>query len=237
MAEQSEELKRALGYPYAIPSTSYALAAGRAVPFEAVDVDPSTRTPLLAYGSNAAPEALARKLGPNADPVPVARVALRDFDVVYSAHVSAYGAVPATLQGSPGTEVSVFLAQLTEEQLRRLSETEPNYELRSVAGARLRCAEGEAPSEAAVYISRHGCLALAGREVALSSIAAEGRRFPQLSEPEVLERVRRELCPERTIEELVGLAAADPDVARRWTESLRTDGAIPLREPPAPGTF
>jgi hypothetical protein len=231
VAEQSEELKRALAYPYSIPSASYALAGGGAVPVEAVDVDLSARTALLAYGSNAAPEVLARKLGAAAAPVPVLAAALRDFDVVYSAHISAYGAVPATLQRSLGTEVSVFVAHLTGEQLRRVSETEPNYELRPVPAAGLRGTGWEAPSELVAYVSRHGCLVEAGGEVALSSIEASGRRFAALSEPQVLERVRRRLCPDRDLEELVATAVSDPNAARRWTEQLRA-GARALQAPP-----
>jgi hypothetical protein len=225
----TEQLKRALDYPYSIPATSYALAGGAAVPVEAVEVDLSARTPLLAYGSNAAPEVLARKLEAGTEPVPVLRAVLSDFDVVYSAHVSAYGAVPATIQGSPGATVFVFLAHLTEEQLSRVSETEPNYELRSISGAGLRCDGREPPSEAAVYVSRHGCLALAGGEVALAGIEAAGRRFEAMSEPQVLERVRRELCPEATLEEFVARAVSDAETARGWTARL---SARPFEEPP-----
>lgn len=231
MTGQSEELKRALGYPYAIPEGSYALAGGRAVPLEDVEVDLSARAPLLAYGSNAAPEVLARKLAGTADPVPVLAAELGDFDVVYSAHISAYGAVPATVQHSPGTEVSVFVAHLTVEQLRRVSETEPNYELRSIPGAGLRCGETGAPGELGVYLSRHGCLAVGGGEVALASIEAAGRRFEAMSEPHVLEWVRRELAAEWTLEEFVATAVNDPDASRRWTERLRASarhfGSLP----------
>jgi len=231
MAEQSDDQSRALAYPYASPSTSYALAGGTAIDLAAVDVDLSTRTPLLAYGSNAAPEVLARKIADDDDPVPVIRARLCDFDVVYSAHIAAYGAVPATIQGSAGTEVSVFVAHLTGEQLRRVSETEPNYELKQLPGARLRCADAAAPGEIVAYVSRHGCLVDGGGEIALSSIEAAGRRFPALSEPQILERVRGELCPERTVEEFVALAAAEPVAARRWTERLRANARA--FDPPA----
>jgi len=232
VAEQSEELRRALDYPYSIPEASYALAGGGAVPLEAVEVDLAARTPLLAYGSNAAPEVLARKLAAAADPVPVIAAGLSDFDVVYSAHISAYGAVPATVQRSPGTEVSVFVAHLTVEQLRLVSETEPNYELRSIPGTGLRCGEAGVPSELAVYVSRHGCLAVGG-EVALASIEATGRRFETMSEPQVLELVRRELAPELTLEEFVAAAVREPAAGRRWTERLR-EGASDL-DPPLAG--
>jgi len=50
MEGRSEVVKRALAYPYAIPSRSFAVAAGRSIDLDAIDVDLSTRVPLLAYG-------------------------------------------------------------------------------------------------------------------------------------------------------------------------------------------
>ena len=89
------------------------------------------RRQLLCYGANAAPPMLARKLAtlPH-EPLPLLRPELSGFDVVYSAHVSPYGAVPGTLQRSPGTTVPVFVAYATTEQEELLTATEPNYELR-----------------------------------------------------------------------------------------------------------
>ena len=52
-----------------------------------------------------------------------------DFDVVYSAHVSPYGAVPATLIESPGTTAPVFVLHPTPEQHALLTASEPNYDL------------------------------------------------------------------------------------------------------------
>lgn len=60
------------------------------------------RTPVLAYGANAAPERLRRKFAPYGPAViPVLRARLHDFDIVHAAHVSSYGAIPATLEPSP----------------------------------------------------------------------------------------------------------------------------------------
>jgi len=221
VAEQSEALKQALAYPYAVPPTSYTLVGGRALAPDAVQVDLSTRTPLLAYGSNAAPAVLARKLGAGADPLPVLRAVLSDFDVVYSAHISAYGAIPAAIQRSPGTETHVFVTHLTAEQLRRISKTEPNYELRPLPAAACRVAGTDAPLEMSAFVSRHGCLALDAGEVALASVPARRRRFPAMTEAEVLERVRRDLRPDLDLEGFVAAAIADARTARRWSERLR----------------
>lgn len=226
MEEQSQVVTRALGYPYAIPSDSYALVDGALVDIALAEVDLGQRVPLLAYGSNAAPEVLARKLAAAPDPVPVLRTDLRDFDVVYSAHVSRYGSVPATLRRSPGTEVRAFIAYLTSEQLRLVSATEPNYELARLDRPSCTLAKGDAPAELNVYVSRHGCLATASGAVALAAIEAHGRVFPAMSQKEILEHVRRRVCPEEPLARFIALTAAHPDTAWKHTRQLR-ETALP----------
>lgn len=199
--EQSPDpVARALAYPYAVPPRSFLL--GGASPADVREVDPADteagdRTRLLAYGSNAAPEVLARKLGGSAGehPVLAVRGALSDFDVVYSAHISPYGSIPAALQRSPGTETAVFVLHLTGEQSALISPTEPNYELVALRGISCRLESGEALVEIDAFASRHGPLLVDGTEVALAAVEARGRRFPAMSETEVLEHVRDALCP------------------------------------------
>lgn len=181
---------RALDYPFGIPSRSYALLDGEAVEPDRVEVDLGERLALLAYGSNAAPEVLARKTAAAPQPIPVLRTTLRDFDVVYSAHRSPYGAIPATLARSPGTEVRAFVAYLTGEQLDLVSATEPNYDLARFDRPSCTLERGAAPAELNVYLSKHGALSIDGHEVALAEIEAEGRRFPEMTQPQVQERVR-----------------------------------------------
>jgi hypothetical protein len=189
-AERQAILKRALTYPYATPEHSYLYRDGRATELPE-DFDLSGRSALISYGANAAPEALALKLAslPGV-PLPVVRSQLRDFDVVYSAHISPYGAVPATLLESPGTVAPVFLTYPTEEQWALLTATEPNYDLVAIG-------------EALAYRSKHGCLELDGSAVALAAIRSQGRTLPELDEPAVLERVRDRLMPEPALEAFI----------------------------------
>lgn len=195
MEKRDEALERALAYPYAIPERSYALVDGRAEDLDAADVDSDDRIALLAYGSNASPGVLARKLAAAPEPVPVVRTVLRDFDVVYSAHLSRYGAVPATLTRSPGTEVPAFVAYLTAGQLDLIAPTEPNYDLARFDRPACTLERGATPAELRVYLSRHGSLRIDGHEVALAAIEARERRLPAMDEREVLERVRDALSP------------------------------------------
>jgi hypothetical protein len=189
-AQREAILKRALTYPYAVPARSYLYREGRAEELpEGFDL--SGRTSLLSYGANAAPEALALKLAAlPGEPLPVVRSQLHGFDVVYSAHVSPYGAVPATLVESAGTVAPVFVLHPTAEQHALLTATELNYDL-------VRIGEADA------YRSKHGPLELDGSAVALAAVRSEGRTLPELDQPAVLERVRALLEPDLELEEFI----------------------------------
>ena len=122
-----EILARAVAYPYEAPLRSFVQHGRETRGLPPGGPDLSGREPLLSYGANASPAVLARKLAALPQvPLPVLRGELDDFDVVYSAHISPYGAVPSTLQRSPGTGVPVFFAFPTPEQLVLLTATEPN---------------------------------------------------------------------------------------------------------------
>lgn len=184
-------LKRALGYPYAAPEGSYLYRDGAAAELPADGPDLAGRSPLIAYGANASPQALARKLAPLPGlEMPVLRSELAGFDVAYSAHVSPYGAVPATLVASPGTVAPVFVLHPTAEQLALLSASEINYDLVKVGGA-------------AVYRSKHGCLSIAGTPVALAAVRSRGRSLPELDQAAVLERVRAAVMPDLELSDFV----------------------------------
>jgi hypothetical protein len=189
--ETAAILRRALAYPYATPDRSYLYLEGEARELPGAGMDLSARPPLLSYGANAAPDALARKLAalPGVE-MPVLRSELEGFDVVYSAHVSPYGAVPATLLESPGTTAPIFVIYPTEEQRALLTVSEPNYDLVELNGI-------------AAYRSKHGPLLIDGSPVALAAVRSTGRTLPELDEPAVLEYVRAHLAPESSLGEFV----------------------------------
>jgi hypothetical protein len=205
-------LKRALGYPYAVPGGSYLYRDGEADAPPPTGFDLAGRSPLLSYGANSAPEALARKLGslPGVE-MPVVRAELEDFDVVYSAHVSPYGAVPATLHQSPGTTAPVFVIHPTPEQRALLTASEPNYDLVELAGI-------------AAYRSKHGCLELDGSPVALAAVRSRGRTLPEMPEPAVLERVRAAVAPDLDLADFVSAC-----VERGGIRPLRIDAGRSAR--------
>jgi hypothetical protein len=190
-AQTAAILARALDYPYATPDRSYLYLDGRAAELPPGGPDFAGRRALLAYGANASPEALARKLTqlPGVE-LPVLRFELEGFDVVYSAHVSPYGAIPATLVESPGTTAPAFLLHPTAEQLELLTASELNYDLVEIGGM-------------GAYRSKHGCLEIDDTPVALSAVRSAGRTLPGLDEPAMLDRVRSHLRPELSLREFV----------------------------------
>jgi len=220
MSEGSEVVERAMRYPYAVPARPFVQRGHDTLDPEEVEIDRETRTRLLVYGSNGSPEVLARKLALSPDPVLVEPAWLHDFDVVYSAHISPYGAIPATLQRSPGTAVRVAAVYLTPDQLRLVSATEPNYDLVSLAPIGCELHDRAQVDEASVYLSRHGCLLLDAAEVALVAVPARERRFEELSEPQILERLRSELCPEEPMDTFILGNVTDPGLAQQRTAQL-----------------
>lgn len=196
---------RARAYPYrpsrpagAEPVEAFALGGGWA----------GAGPALVAFGANASRAVLEEKLGSRAR-VGGAPATLLGFDVAYSAHVSPYGAIPATLVPSPGTAVAVAVLRCDPAALEALDATEPNYE-------RVELAAG-----LEAYRSRHGALRLDDGPVALAAVAVRGRRLPALDEPAVLERVRAVLDPASTPEDFVLAQARDPDVRHARTTTLR----------------
>jgi hypothetical protein len=226
--ERSDVVERALGYPYEAPWEPFVQLRHETLAADEVEVDREERTAMLAYGSNAAPEVLARKLALSDQPVLVVPAWLDDFDVVYSAHISPYGAVPATLQRSPGTRVRVHVVYMTSAQVGLVSATEPNYEASALANATCLLDDGEEIFAPAAYLSRHGCLLDAGAELALSAVEASGRSFPACGEGEMLERLRALFCPDESLETFVLANVTDPALSQARSTQLPRRPLVPV---------
>ncbi len=186
-------LARAMDYPYPAHPEPYLFRGGRAEPL-AGGFETGHLTPVIAVGSNRAPVQLARKFERMETAIPVTRLVARDLDVVHAAHMAGYGAVPATLAPSPGTEVELWITWLDEAAMRRMDETEAvgvNY-AREEQVLDIVSADGPAPDRALVYNALRGCLSFDGAMVPLAAVPATGRRIPALTQREVLERLHRE---------------------------------------------
>ena len=166
-------LQRAAGYPYDITQTSFTFIEGEAAPF-----DPALtrgRYPVIGYGSNQSPQRLRQKYGTTHAPIPVQRGRLADHDVVYSAHFSSYGSLPAALRYVEGTTVSVAVNWLDDTQLAAMHPTESdNYHYARLTDISLQLEEGEALAEAYAYLSFRGHTAHDGEPIALTYRLSRG---------------------------------------------------------------
>jgi hypothetical protein len=204
--DDDELVRRALAYPYDPPAGSFVQVGDRTLPVPPEEIDVDGRRALLAYGANASPEALTRKLAHlPAEPIAVLRIALRGWDVVYSAHVTRYGSVPAAVVPSPGTVASVHLVFPSEAQMEAITATEgENYRLERLADFTATYEiGGEGPREIDAFIGVYGPLLVDGAPVALAAIPATGRVFPELTTPAMIDRVRAALTPGLSVPEFV----------------------------------
>ena len=231
---ESDLLGLARGYPYCRPAACYLFSGGSAQPLpEALDRAAvfAARTPVVAHGSNRSPRQLARKFGAAAE-IPVSRAWLADYDVVYSAHMTRYGAIAANLCHAPGARVEVWVNWLDEGQLARMHETELGAEIYryGILGGitlALDSGPGDAVREVGVYLSTYGYLPLDGSPIGLAAVPAEGRPHAALTQGEALALVRDRHRPGRTIEDMVLAKIRDHGRRRALIDELRAQALPP----------
>lgn len=198
-----EALQHAVGYPWARPAGSYELRGAetrvlssltgpeREALIERYRDPAGGRVPLLAIGSNAAPEVLERKFAHFEAPADRALLALtgwlRDFDVGASATVALYGALPATIFPSPGTEVAATVLWLTPAQFTQLTWSEVSYWLGRLHTP-FAVAEADAGlDDVLVFASRFGTFCPGGDPVALAAVPARNRNAAALTQEQLLD--------------------------------------------------
>ena len=225
----NDPIAHAKSYPFEILDRSFTYHRGDVHAFDAARVDRHQRIPVLAAGSNQSHAQLHRKFGDleAGAPVHAQRGVLHDFDVVYAAHLSSYGSVPATFQTSPGTEVSVFILWLDEVQLERMHATEGNYTYDRLSAVRIHFDDGDVLTDAYAYSSKVGCLNVGGDCVSLTEIAASGRLFRQMSQPEVQGHVRDRIADGAPLDAFIQAHLDDHDLRRERSAALGAD-ALPL---------
>lgn len=232
--DPAERLALAKGYPYDAPAACFVWRAGEIRPI--AEANFAGRTPVLAHGSNRAPAQLSRKFAaqrheiPGLEPdIPVCCGWLADSDVVYSAHVTAYGAIASTLRHVPGCRVRVSVTWLTDAQLRRMHETEgANYRYGRLA--RPFRAESGPQAEldgVTAYLSDHGSLSRGdGRPLGLAAVTAENRPHPAASQEEALRLVRDAHLPHEELDAHILANVADAARRRALIARLRA-GSLP----------
>lgn len=217
---EDASLALAVGYPWERPRGSYLLRDGAVEPLEGLAAPErdrvlrefaeasSGRLPLLAIGSNGAPEALERKFAHFDDAedraVLVLTGRLREFDVGVAAQPALYGAMPATLFPSPGTAVRTALLWVTPAQFTQLTWSEVSYRLGRLR-TRFEVDEGGVGfDEVLVFVSRFGAFCVDGKPVALAAVPADERTAEALTQEQLLDAAAAlALGPGRSAEALV----------------------------------
>lgn len=198
MSDRIAKLARARDYPYLLPDRSYVWRGGSGNPMQVEPFEPALtagRTPVLAVGSNQSPLQLARKYGVGSGhAIPVERARLMDFDIVYAAHISSYGAVPSMLQRAPGVEVTLFVTWLDDAQLDIMHATEGNYHFAEIENVGLRLEGGGERRSVCLYVARLGHFVHEGRPVSLKAMQATGRINGARDTAEMLRLVQQRLA-------------------------------------------
>lgn len=217
-------IARALGYPYPRPDHSFLFTNG------AAEVLPSgTRfddlVPVLACGSNGAPEQLFRKFGAAAEnPIPVTAAVLQDICCTYSAHFSGYGSVAAGLSLAPGARSFVHITWLTPVQLEKMHESEAigtNYRYARLDGVSIDCAAHGPLDSIYAYISLHGSLVLKGTPITLAGIKSEANPFPAYDQLQIQSALRDGIAPGMDLHEFIRQTIDEAAIRAERTKYLR----------------
>lgn len=224
MATVGEEhgLPRAADYPYATPLERFVFALSGEPPTFAV----AGRTPVLAFGSNAAPAQLRHKFKGHVGHIPISRAVLFDHVVVYSAHFSRYGALPATLHPHKGAVAFVAVTWLDPAQLARMHETEAigvNYDYVEFTDLQLEH-DGDdlaASTRVGAYVSRAGPLLHRKQPIRLAEVATSGCPWPALTQPAALRFAHKRVAPDLTLEVFLARLVEDEAFRHSCTGRLR----------------
>jgi hypothetical protein len=224
---QESDVAAALAYPFAIPKNAFLLTAEGVEPLEmdSGQLAEGPRVPVLAVGSNQSPDRLAHKYDGRLEDetVPVSKGWLRDFDVVYSAHFSSYGSIPATLAECPGVQVSLSVTWLSPRQLQWMHETEAvglNYGFGALQGLTMTMDDGFILSQAYTYATRRGLFMQEGHIVSVAEIDAKGRGNTAMTQEAAQKAARQILAPELTMQAFVSGNIYDVKLRGQRNESL-----------------
>lgn len=183
--------ERAINYPYPRESSSFIFHNGLVKPLPPNFQPSPDLTPVLAIGSNASPQQLRRKFQYPVT-IPVLQVTVHNADVVYGARLAPYGSVAASIIASPSTQVSSFVTFLDQRTLKRMNETEYGYALCKVDTTKAPIVwhdDVHITDDVLCYVVAEGALKLDRQPIAIKAIPARNRRFPELSQTHVLQRV------------------------------------------------
>ena len=234
MSDSAAKLDRARGYPYDLPGRSYVWRGDGRDPLAVDHFDPALtegRTPVLAVGSNQSPLQLARKYGADSDHIiPVQQTTVVDFDVVYAAQITSYGAVPAMLQHAPGVEVTLYATWLDDAQLDIMHATEGNYHFAAIDDVTLRLDGGTEHRTIHLYVAKFGHFVHGDDAVSLAAVPARGRSGEARTTADMLRLVQARLGQDGDHDAFVLRLIDDLGFRRDCIERL-SENSVPFQHP------
>jgi hypothetical protein len=118
-------------------------------------------------------------------------VRVAGLEVVYSAHRSPYGAVPATVVPAAGSVSRLHVCLLDDAQLEALATTEPNYVQEPLtADVSIVLDTGVDVDGCTLFVSRHGPTLVDGEPRRLPHVPAQGSRYPTATQTQAQTWVR-----------------------------------------------
>lgn len=226
MQDLAARIRLAEAYPYERPRHSYLFVDGEARPLG--EPPSSARVPVIAAGSNAAPARLAAKFAGWSAAIPVTRATLHDHAVVYAAHFSSYGAVPATLHPAPGARSEVFVTWLTADELAHMHTTEGvgvRYDYVELSGLRLEVEGHGSLAQAGAYLARNGALTVDRRPVRLGAVPGQRCGFAACAHVAILQVAHRRLARRHSYQTFMSQVIACADYRRRASTTLARTAA------------
>lgn len=169
---------------------------------------------LVAAGSNASPQQLQRKYGgrEGTRPMLVMPAIVHGACSVYSAHITAYGSIAATLHPDPGGTCCLHALVMPAAELAHMNATESigtNYVLAAPASVSVNLGRHRIERPLA-YVSKRGALCRDDRPLRVAELAQGGDGLPAATQMEMLETARRLMAREGSVEDFVAALLADP---------------------------
>ncbi len=204
-----------------VPTRSVAVRTGDGT------VEIAEAVTLVAAGSNGSTMQLARKYRArrHAPPILIAPATITGAVSVYSAHITAYGSVPATMHAADASAV-LHVLLMPAEELAHMNATEAlgaNYVL-AAPRAMAATVEGVPVPAPLAYVSKRGAVALDAGPVLLATTGGETTGYASAGQREMMERVKAHVGDERPLEAFVLRLIADRDARAAVTSRLAETG-------------
>lgn len=169
---------------------------------------------LVAAGSNASPQQLLRKYGGREGTRPMLVMPAEVYGAcsVYSAHVTAYGSIAATLHPNPGGTCRLHVLVMPGAELTHMNATESigtNYVLAAPASVAVDLGPHRIERPLA-YVSKRGAVCRDDRPLRVAELAQGGEGMPDATQMEMLETARQLMAREGSVEDFVAAMIADP---------------------------